>query len=237
MTTAGQDTTPTALDLLFGADTDAAETLAGEILSPGGDQDLGRALAHLPEMTRRAAVQEAATAAAGLLKVDLIGVLVRGWREHRDIVSAARRTLAAPASTELVSMSAHEVTLEQRPSVSVLVDGQRVATLELGLSIVFDVNALLLLISGGRLVAVRSGRCEITATLAVQGADLLVRQAHLELPGVIPLGQGIRLLPVGEYPARADLPGEWMASEAAKDAPPVPWWQGTRSAAAPARQT
>jgi hypothetical protein len=237
MTTAGQDTTPTALDLLFGADTDAAETLAGEILSPRGDQDLGRALAHLPEMTRRAAAQEAATAAAGLLKVDLIGVLVRGWREHRDIVSAARRTLAAPASTELVSMSAHEVTLEQRPSVSVLVDGQRVATLELGLSIVFDVNALLLLISGGRLVAVRSGRCEITATLAVQGADLLVRQAHLELPGVIPLGQGIRLLPVGEYPARADLPGEWMASEVAKDAPPVPWWQGTRSAAAPARQT
>jgi hypothetical protein len=237
MTTAGQDTTPTALDLLFGADTVAAETLAGEILSPGGDQDLGRALAQLPEMTRRAAVQEAATAAAGLLKVDLIGVLVRGWREHRDIVSAARRTLAAPASTELVSMSAHEVTLEQRPSVSVLVDGQRVATLELGLSIVFDVNALLLLISGGRLVAVRSGRCEITATLAVQGANLLVRQAHLELPGVIPLGQGIRLLPVGEYPARADLPGEWMASEVAKDAPPVPWWQGTRSDAAPDRQT
>ena len=236
MTPAGQDTTPTALDLLFGADTDAAETLAGEILSPGGDQDLGRALAHLPETTRRAAVQEAATAAAGLLKVDLIGVLVRGWREHRDIVSAARRTLAAPASTELVSMSAHEVTLEQRPSVSVLVDGQRVATLELGLSIVFDVNALLLLISGGRLVAVRSGRCEITATLAVQGADLLVRQAHLELPGVIPLGQGIRLLPVGDYPARADLPGEWMASEVAKDALPVPWWQGTRSAA-PDRQT
>jgi hypothetical protein len=237
MTTAGQGTTPTALDLLFGADTDAAETLAGEILSPGGDQDLGHALTHLPEMTRRAAVQEAATAAAGLLKVDLIGVLVRGWREHGDIVAAARRTLAAPASTELVSMSAHEVTLEQRPSVSVLVDGQLVATLELGLSIVFDVNALLLLISGGRLVAVRSGRCEITATLAVQGADLLVRQAHLELPGVIPLGRGIRLLPVGEYPASADLPGEWMASEVAKDAPPVPWWQGTRSAAAPDRRT
>jgi hypothetical protein len=243
MTTAGQDTTPTALDLLFGADTDAAETLAGEILSPGGDQDLGRALAQLPEMTRRAAVQEAATAAAGLLKVDLIGVLVRGWREHREIVSAARRTLAAPASTELVSMSAHEVTLEQRPSVSVLVDGQRMATLELGLSIVFDVNALLLLISGGRLVAVRSGRCEITATLAVQGTDLLVRQAHLELPGVIPLGRGIRLLPVGEYPARADLPGEHTSSGdrgseyPVADAASVPWWQNTRSAAPPDHRT
>ena len=149
MTTVEEASTPTALDLLFGPDTDAAEILAGEIWSPDGDQNLGRALGHLPETTRKAAVQEAATTAAALLKVDLIGVLVRGWREHRDIVSAARRTLAAPASTELVSMSAHEVTLDQRPSVNVLVDGQRVATLQLGLSIVFDVNALLLGISGG----------------------------------------------------------------------------------------
>ena len=173
MTTATEGNAPTALDLLFGPDTDAAEALAGEILSPGGDQNLGRALADLPEMTRKAAAQEAATTAAALLKVDLVGVLVRGWREHRDIVSAARRTLAAPGSTELVSMSSHEITLDQRPSISVLVDGQRVATLQLGLSIVFDLNALLLVISGGRLTGVRSGRCDITATLTVQGTDLL----------------------------------------------------------------
>ena len=212
MTTAGEGSTPTALDLLFGPDTDAAETLAGEIWSPGGDQNLGRALAHLSETTRKAAVQEAATTAAALLKVDLIGVLVRGWREYRNIVSAARRTLAAPASTELVSMSAHEVTLDQRPSVNVLVDGQRVAALQLGLSIVFDVKGLLLLISGGRLVAVHSGHCEITATLAVQGTDLVVRQAHLDLPGVIQLRRGIRLLPIPDpdHLAGRHAPPSWF---------------------------
>ena len=208
MTTAGEGSAPTALDVLFGPDADAAEILADEILSPGGDQNLDRALAHLPETARKAAVQEAATTAAALLKVDLIDVLVRGWREHRDIVSAARRTLAAPGSTELVSMIAHQITLGQRPSISVLVDGQRVATLQLGLSIVFDVNALLLGIRGGRLVAVHSGRCDITATLAVQGTDLLVKRAHLELAGVIQLRRGIRLLPIGEYPAGEDPPGE-----------------------------
>ena len=148
MTTAGEGSTPTALDLLFGPHADAAEILACEILSPGGDQNLGRALEHLPETTRKAAAQEAASTAADLLDVNLIGVLVRGWREHRDIVSAARRTLATPGSTELVNMIEHEVTVDQRPSVSVLVDGQQVATLQLGLSVVFDVNALLLAISG-----------------------------------------------------------------------------------------
>lgn len=244
MTTAGVGSAPTALDLLFGPDADAAEILAGEILSPGGDQNLGRALADLSETTRKAAVQEAAVTVAALLKVDLIDALARGWREHRDIVSAARRTLAAPGSTELVSMSAHEVTVDQRPSVSVLVDGQPVATLQLGLSIVFDVHALLLGISGGRLVAVHSGRCEITATLAVQGADLLVRHAHLELPGVMSLRQGIRLLPVSEYPAGEYPPDEDPGSEplgseypAERDDPSAPWWQSARSVPSPNHRT
>jgi hypothetical protein len=197
-------------------------------------------------------VREAAAAAATLLEADLIDVLVRGWREHRDIVSAARRTLATPASTELVSVSAHEVTLDQRPSVSVSVDGQLVAIVQLGLSIVFDVHVLLLVISGGRLVAVRSGRCDITATLAVQGDDLRVGQAHLELPGVIQPESEIRLLPAGEYPAgeypAGEYPvGEYPAGEYAgsepvgawyagrghpgseHDAPSAPWWQSAGS--------
>jgi len=237
MTTPGEGSTPTALDLLFGPGTDAAGALAGKILIPGGDQNLDRALAHLPEMTRKAAVREAATAASALLKVDLIDVLARGWREHQDLVAAARRTLAAPLSTELVSMATHEITVEQRPSVSDLVDGQKVATLALGLSLVFDVNALLLGISGGRIIAVRSGRCEVTGTLAVQGTDLLVKRAHLELPGVMSLRRGIRLLPIGEYPAGDYPTGEYPASghqvsedPAGRDEPSAPWWSAGSSA-------
>jgi hypothetical protein len=56
MTTAGEASAPTALDLLFGQDANAAEAVADEIMSPG-DQGLGRALAQFPEMTRQAAVR------------------------------------------------------------------------------------------------------------------------------------------------------------------------------------
>jgi hypothetical protein len=223
------------MDLLFGPGTDATEALADKILSPGGDQNLGRALAHLPEMTRKAAVQEAATAASALLRVDLVDVLARGWREHRDIVAAARRTLAAPLSTELVSMATHEITVAQRPSVNVLVDGQKVATLELGLSIVFNVNALLLGISGGRIIAVHSGRCDITGTLAVQGTNLLVKRAHLELPGVVSLRRGIRLLPIAEYPAGVYPPDDHLSPGLQVIQDPAdtdrPWWWSAGSSA------
>ena len=200
MTSPGGARSPTALDLLFES-ADAPEALAREILALGGGQTLG--LGSLPPSVRTTAVREAATVAAGLLQVDLVGVLVAGWREHRDIFAAARRTLAAPGSTELVSMATHQVTVGQHPSVSVLVDGRRVATLQLDLSIVFDISALLALISAGRLVGLHSGRCDVTVTLAVQGTELLARQAHLELPGVVAVGRGIRLLPEREYPAAA----------------------------------
>jgi hypothetical protein len=200
MTIPAEDSVPTALDLLFGRGADAPGTLAAKLLAPGGDQELIRALAHFPETTRNAAVKAAADTAAGVLGIDVTGVLVRGWREHRDIAGAARRTLAAPGSTELVSISPHEVTLDQRPSVSVLVDGRRVASLELGVSLVFDIHAVLLGITAGRLTAVHSGRCDVTASLAAQGTDLVTRQAHLELPGVMQIRRGIRLLPIAEYP-------------------------------------
>ena len=169
-------------------------------------------------------MREAATVAAGLLLVDLIGVLAGGWREYRDIVGAARRTLAAPGRTELVSMVTHQVTVAQHPSVIVLVDNRRVATLQLDLSIISDVMALLAGISGGRLVALHSGRCDVTVTLAVQGTELLASRAHLELPGVVSVERGIRLLPAGEYPVDPYAGSERPSSPAAAS---KPWWEST----------
>ena len=221
MTLAGQDYPSTALNLLFGRAEDATEALAGEIFPAGADRNLARALAIFPETTRRAAVREATAAAAKLLDVDLVGVLVAGWREHRDITSAARRTLAAPGRSDLVSLATHQVTMSQQPYVNVLVDRQQVATVRLGLSLVFDVNALVAGIRAGRLVAIHTGYCDVTATLAVQGRNVLTKPARIQLPGVIPLTPGVRLLPRSEYPA---------AGEHRPPAAPVPWWESTRPA-------
>ncbi len=196
----------TALALLFGQEADSQDAIADRIES-ADPENLDRALEGLPKATRDAAVREVAAATAGLLNVNLIDMLVAGWRTHHDLISAARRTLAAPDSTELVQLATHQVTEAQQPYVSVLVDGHRVATLNLDLSVVFDISALLAGIRAGRLVALHSGHCDITVTLALEGADVVTRRAHLDLPGVISLGQGIRLLPAQDYLLRAGAPG------------------------------
>ena len=148
-----------------------------------------------------AAIREAGAAVAGLLDVDLIGALVSAWRTHQDLNSVARRTLAVPGSTELVALAERQITSAMHPYVTVLVDGYRVATIQIDLSLLFDVKALVAGIRDGRLVALHSGHCDVTATLAIDQSDVISRQARLQLPGVIPLGQGIRLLGAGDYPA------------------------------------
>jgi len=200
MTTAAPDGPLTAADLLFGSSAGAPEALARQISSAGRAQSLGRALERLPRVTREAAIREAAAAAAALLKVDLIDVLVSGWRDHRDITAAARRTLVTPASKELVGLAPHRVTTIQQPSVSILVDGRRVHTLQLGLSILLDVTGLVAGVAVGRLAGIHSGRCEIGVALTVHEIEILTRRSHLELPGVIALKSGVRLLPASEYP-------------------------------------
>jgi hypothetical protein len=204
MTSAVRDRPHTALDLLFGPGNETPAALARQLMSADTDGDLGRALENLPRATREAAVRETTAAAAGLLSLDLIGGLVAGWRKHHDLTAAAQRTIAVPGTVELVDMAEHQISISQHPSVTVLVDGAQVATIRLGLSLLFRVTAMGAKISAGRLVALHSGRCDLTAALAVQGTTVLTKQAHLTLPGVIPLGRGIRLLAAHHYPANPE---------------------------------
>ena len=198
--TSEPDDVITAADLLFGSTRDAHEALARHVMSA---RTMARAFARLPRVTREAAVHEAAVAAVGLLKVDLMEVLVTGWREHRDIFSAARRTLDMPGSKELVGLAPHRITTVQQPAVSILVDGHRVHTLQLGLSIFFEVTGLVAGIHAGRLAAIHAGRGDVGVALTVHELEVLTKRSHLELPGVKSLKRGFRLLPASEYPDKS----------------------------------
>ena len=191
----------TALDLLFGPDQETPAAIAQQLRSADAGAEIRSALDSLPPLTREAAVDQVTTAAAGLLDVNLADVVAAGWQKHAELTAAARRTLAAPGSTDLVDLASHRISAAQEPYVTILVDGHRVATVRFGLSLTFEISALLAEIRAGRLVALHSGRCAVTGALAIQGIDVITRQARIDLPGIISLRGGIRLLPGRDYPA------------------------------------
>jgi hypothetical protein len=223
MTTPGPDGVITAADLLFGSSEGAHEAMTRHVMSAG--RTMARAFERLPRVTREAAVREAAVAAVGLLKIDLMEVLVSGWREHRDMFGAARRTLDMPGSKELVGLAPHRITTVQQPAVSILVDGHRVHTLQLGLSIFFEVTGLVAGIHAGRLAAVHAGRGDIGLALTIHELEVLTKRSHLELPGVRSLQRGFRLLPASAYPEEphghpdGQHPADYLAGQYPADYP------------------
>ena len=93
------------------------------------------------------------------------------WRRYSALTSAAERTLAAPGSEEVVLLATHRVTWTYEPHIDLLVDGRKVTSLELQMTVVFDLHGVAAVVQLGDLVALRGGGCLITATLAARGTN------------------------------------------------------------------
>ena len=191
----------TALAVLFGPGQDTPAAIAQRLRSADLGADLGRVLDRVPPLTRDAAIRQVSATATELLDVNLADVVAAGWRQHEDLTGAARRPQAAPGSTQLVELARPRLTAHQDPYVSVLLDGHQVGTVRFRITLGFSVSPLLAEVRQGRLAAVHSGRCQVTAALAVQDITVVSEQRQLDLPGMVTLRHGIRLLPAHEYPA------------------------------------
>jgi hypothetical protein len=158
-----------------------------------------------------AAAQEIAEVAAGLLDLNLANLLVAGWRKCSALTRAARRTVDAPGSRERVVLVTHTVTAEQPLSAELLLDGVRVATIELELKLEWTVDAFTGSVVAGRLVALESGHCHVAGTLTVEGVTVANRAIDSDLRIVVPIGyDGIPL--VREAPPLAARPPAATAS-------------------------
>jgi hypothetical protein len=194
MTTTGTADPFGVRTILFGNDDDAVAALTHTFASDGVADVLGDALTTFAETTRGAAVRELSQAVSGLLAVDLGGVVVKAWRTHTTMRAAARRTAQSPHTRELVEVATHHVGWAQEPYVELFVEGIRVTTVHFELALDLEIKGLVVAVAGGRLTAVHAGRCDAQASLGAQGRTLAQRGAHVQLPLVLRLGDGIALL-------------------------------------------
>jgi hypothetical protein len=151
--------------------------------------------AHLTRDMQDALRHEICTATDDLLNLDLVDVLVTAWRKHAALVAAARRTTAAPGSSEVVDLATHHITMTQRPYIDLLCDDVPVGRVQLELRLDFTVAGLVAVVRAGRLEAVQAGHCTVAATLLIEGEQVATRSARLDLPLAVRLGAGIPLLP------------------------------------------
>jgi hypothetical protein len=196
MTTTAIPTQPlTAALFLFGDDQEASvDALAHSLRDHGVVGSLGEGAQRLSGAGRKAANDQVAAVAHGLLDLDLGGLVIAAWGKWADLTAAARRTVATQDSSEIVELAVHTITSTHHPLVELLVNDVHLATVRFELAVKFVIKGLVATVQHGRLVAMHSGDCDLTATLAAEGRQLARREAHLQVPVLVRLGSGLPLL-------------------------------------------
>jgi hypothetical protein len=184
-----------ARTFLLGDTTDTtADVLAQALNEQGVLQSPIRGLGGLSASAWQAVSQEIATVADGLFNLDFVDMVISGWCKYTDLTKAAQHTLANPGSEEIVALATHRIVSTHHPSVDLIVNEAKAHTFEFELTVVFDITGVAAVLRRGDLVALRGGKCTVTATLKLEKTPLeLTRKASIDLRVIVPLRRPIPL--------------------------------------------
>jgi hypothetical protein len=157
--------------------------------------DLTGVLARLTPAARELVGNEVADVATSLLDLDLGQVAITAWRTVSDLRHAARATLDAPGTRQVVDLTTHRITSVHEPYLEVLVNGVVVARVQFVLRLELTIAILAVVVNAGRITSVQSGQSDLAATLAVAGVEVLSRKAKINLAVTVRLGEdGVPIL-------------------------------------------
>lgn len=186
-------------ELLFGDDGEAAaRSLADAAHQQEVAAMVGRGARGLTGSAGETVEREVAAMVIGFLSLDLLDLVAAGWAKHDEMAAAARRTRAAPETEEVVALARHQIMSSHRPGVDLTIDGARVGTVELALTVAFDIEGMVAVIRRAQVTSLRCGTCTTTGTLTMQQTVVADRRCTLDLPGAVQLRSGIPLLPGAE---------------------------------------
>jgi hypothetical protein len=244
MSTAVLSNAATVGDLLFGdVPGDSTDAITVSLHEHGNVRTL---TPKLPPLTVAAAERELAEATDGLLSLNLADVAASGWKKYGALRDAALSTRNAPTTKKSVALATHRIDSSYHPTIDLLVDDARIATIKIDLQIDFTMAGVVAVVRDARLTEIRSGTCTVTASLSVQQIVITKKQRQFDLPGAVRLRHGVPLLgpetaavaapqtvsvvarsrPSTVSDTKApDIPGAWYADPTRRYE--LRWWDGS----------
>lgn len=177
-----------------GSGIDTADAIGKAISKHGVAKATFRGVRRLSGSALETVNKEIGTVTDSLLDMDLGDILVSGWSKYSALTESARRTLAVPASEEVVVLARHRITCTYHPRVDLLIDGTRLNSFEFELTFRFMVTGLSAVVRSGDLVALRGGECHVTGMLSLEGKELADQEGNLDLGLLIRLNRPIPLV-------------------------------------------
>ena len=124
--------------------------------------------------------------ALDVLDLNVVDLLIGGWRRHAEVRSQLRATALDPSRTALVHVAAHTVESSHKPKVEVRAEGRLLAILTVPVEIAFEIEAVELSIRAGEIREIRPGRVMVRGIVKIENSVVLERELkRLEFPGRI----------------------------------------------------
>ena len=119
-----------------------------------------------------------------LLDINIVDVLLGGWKAHQEVRREIELTTADPSRTAKVVLAHHSIDSTHTPSIEFRAQGRKVFSLAFPVELAFDVDAVELTIRTGAICEVRTGDVKVRGTLKLENTVLVERAlAPIELPG------------------------------------------------------
>ena len=121
-----------------------------------------------------------------VLDINVVDVLVAGWKKQTEVRELLQATAADPSRTALVHLAEHTIESTHKPSMEVRSGGKVVARLSFTIEAAFELDAVELVLRHGRVEEARPGEVTARGTVKLERSVILERKsAPLTLPGRI----------------------------------------------------
>jgi len=128
-----------------------------------------------------------------LLDIDIVDVLLGGWKAHQEVRRQLRTTAADPSRLARVHLARHTIRSTHAPSVEFRLHGKTLVELTFPMELAFEIEAVELLLRAGSVREIRPGDARFRGTVKLEHTVLLQRElSPIALPGRIDLDMGTR---------------------------------------------
>jgi hypothetical protein len=123
-----------------------------------------------------------------LLDLNVIDILLAGWKKHLDVRDQLAATAADPSRSVLVYLGRHTLDSTHAPSIELRAQGRTMLELSFPIELAFEIEAVELTLRAGAVREVRPGRVTVHGTVKLEGTPILERKlSAIDLPGRIVL--------------------------------------------------
>ena len=139
-----------------------------------------------------------------LLDLNVVDVLVGGWKAHQDVHRELGRTATDPSRTAMVQLTHHTIDSTHTPAIELRAQGRKVLEVSFPVELTLEIDAVRLTIRGGAIREIHPGEVKIRGTMKLENTVVLERQlSAITLPGRIVLDAPARESVLESAPAAA----------------------------------